>query len=79
MVSSGGGFGVEEVLEGSVFGGVVGGVGGPAFPDDGDPGAGEDAYGVGVVVAAGCGLGVEVGGPGVGVAGVGGEVADGVA
>jgi hypothetical protein len=43
------------------------------------PGAGEDADGVGVVVAAGDGLLVEVGGPGAGVAGVAGEVAQGVA
>ena len=70
---------VEEALEGVVLGGVVGGVVLPAVPDDEQPGAGEDADGVGVVVAAGAGLVVEVGGPGVGVAGVGGEVGDGVA
>jgi len=59
-----------------VIGGVVGGVVLPAVPDDVEPGAGEDAYGVGVVLAAGDGSVVEVGGPGVGVAGVVGEVAD---
>jgi hypothetical protein len=35
--------------------GVVGGAVLPAVPDDVEPGAGEDAYGVGVVVAAGSG------------------------
>jgi hypothetical protein len=51
----------------------------PASPDDVEPGAGEDADGVGVVVAAvACSL-VEVGGPGVGVVGVAGEVDDGAA
>jgi len=40
------------------------------------PGSGEDADGVGVVVAAGAGSLVEVGGPGVGVVGVAGEVDD---
>lgn len=59
--------------------GVVGGVGLPAVPDDVEPGAGENAYGVGVVVVAGDGAVVEVGGPGVGVAGIVGEVADRVA
>src|SRR5215207_9702808 len=70
---------VEDGLESTVFGGVVGGVVLPAAPDDVCPGAGEDADGVGVVVAAGDGSVVEVGGPGVGVAGVAGEVAQGVA
>ena len=70
---------VEEALEGAVLGGVVGGVVLPAVPDDVEPGAGEDADGVGVVVAAGAGAVVEVGGPGVGAAGVAGEVGDGVA
>ena len=60
-------------------GGVVGGAVLPAVPDDEQPGAGEDADGVGVVVAAGAGAVVEVGGPGVGAAGVAGEVGDGVA
>lgn len=39
---------VEQLLEGAVSAWVVGGVSGPAFPDDGEPGAGEDADGVGV-------------------------------
>jgi len=70
---------VEQVLEGLVLGGVVGDAVLPAVPDDEEPGAGEDADGVGVVVASGAGSVVEVGGPGVGVSGVGGEVGDGVA
>jgi hypothetical protein len=51
-------------LEGSVLGGVVGGVVVPAVPDHEQPGAGEDAHGVGVVVASGAGTVIEVGGPG---------------
>ena len=39
----------------------------------------EDPHGVRMVVAAGAGAAVKVGGPGVGVAAVAGEVADGVA
>jgi hypothetical protein len=46
---------------------------------DVEPGAGQDAYRVGVVVAAVAGALVEVGGAGVGVAAVAGEVADRVA
>ena len=42
---------------GGVFGGVVGLAVGPAAPDHPDPGAGEDAHGVGVVLAGGAGLG----------------------
>ena len=73
-------FGVsEDSLEGVVLGGVVGGSVLPAVPDDVQPGAGEDAHGVGVVVSSVAGALVEVGGPGVGVAGVAGEVGDGVA
>ena len=70
---------VEEALEGSVLGRGVVSAGVPAVPYDVQPGAGEDAYGVGVVVAAGEGAVVQVGGPGVGSPGVAGEVADGVA
>src|SRR6266511_3414235 len=70
---------VEEGLEGAVEGRVVGEVVLPAAPDDVCPGAGQDADGVGVVAAAGDGFGVEVGCPGVGAAGVAGEVAQGVA
>jgi hypothetical protein len=70
---------VEEGLESVVGGGVVGQAVLPAAPDDVCPGAGEDPYGVGVVAASGAGLVVEVGGPGVGVAGVAGEVGEGIA
>ena len=69
----------EEALECAVVGGVVGDLVLPAVPDDVEPGSGEDADGVGVVVSACSGAVVEVGGPGVGVAGVGGEVGEGVA
>ena len=62
-----------------MFGRVVGDAVLPAAPDDVQPGAGEDADGVGVVVAAVAGTLVEVGGPGVGVVGVAGEVDDGAA
>ena len=51
----------------------------PAAPDDVQPGTGQDADGVWVVVAAGACAWVEVGGPGVGVVGVAGEVDDGAA
>ena len=43
---------------------VVGNLVDPAAPDDADPGAGQDAYGVGMVVAAGAGVGVDLRGPG---------------
>src|ERR1700722_7702378 len=69
----------EETLEGLVPAWVVGGSVLPAVPDDEEPGAGEDADGVGMVVAASSGSVVEVGGPGAGVARVAGEVGDGVA
>jgi hypothetical protein len=69
----------EQPLEGSVLGWVVSGVILPTVPDYVEPGAGEDAGGVGVIFAAGGGVFVELGGPGAGAAGVGGEVADGVA
>ena len=55
---------VAEALEGPVAGRVVGGFVLPAVPDDEQPGAGEDADGVGVVVATGPGSLVEVIGPG---------------
>src|ERR1700736_5097784 len=70
---------LHKGLEGSVFGGVVGDPVVPAPPDDVEPGAGQDAYGVGMVVAAGDGAAVEIGRPDVGVAGVAGEVGDCVA
>ena len=49
------------------------------MPDDEQPGKGEDADRVRVVVAASAGALVEVRGPRVGLAAVAGEVADGVA
>src|SRR5690242_13302927 len=61
---------VEDALQGVVFGGVVGDAVLPAAPDDVEPGSGEDADGVGVVVASIAGALVEVGGPRVGVVGV---------
>src|ERR1022692_553271 len=70
---------VEQRLKCSVPGGVVGGSVLPAVPDDEQPGAGEDADGGGVVVAAGACLVVKADGPGAGVARVGGEVGDGAA
>ena len=70
---------VENALEGVVSGGVVGDAVLPASPDDVCPGAAEDADGVRVVVAAGSGSVVEVGGPGAGSSAVAGEVAEGVA
>lgn len=62
-----------------MFGGVVGLLVLPAAPDDVQPSAGEDAHGVGVVVASVAGSLVRVSGPGVGVVGVAGEVDDGTA
>ena len=53
-----------EALFGAVLGGVVGGVGVPAGPHDAEPGAGQDPDGVGVVLAASAGVGVQLGGPG---------------
>ena len=46
-----------------MVGGFVGGVGLPAMPDDVEPGAGEDACGVGVIVSAGSGAVVKSGRP----------------
>ena len=62
-----------------MVGGVVGGVVLPAVPDDVEPGAGQYSHGVGVIVSAGAGAVVEVGGPGVGSSAVAGKVADRVA
>ena len=65
MSSSGGsGFLLGQPLGGSVLDRVVGHLVDPAAPDHPDPGAGKDAGGVGVVVAAGDGVGVDLGGPG---------------
>ena len=69
----------EERLKGAVLSRVVGRPGLPAVPDHEQPGAGEDADRVRVVVAAGDGPTIEVGRPRVGADGVAGEVADGVA
>ena len=63
----------EDALEGFVPGGVVGCAVLPAVPDDVQPGAGEDAGGVGVVFAARDGIVVQLGCPRAGVAGVAGE------
>src|SRR5262245_35951457 len=54
----------EDALEGFVAGGVVGGAGLPAVPDDVQPGAGEGGDGVGVVFAAGDGVVIQPAGPG---------------
>lgn len=62
-----------------MVGRVVGGAVLPAVPDGVEPGAGQDAHGVGVVVSSGDGAVVAVGGPEVGSAAVAGEVADTVA
>jgi hypothetical protein len=69
---------VEEGLEGTVGGRVVGDAVLPAAPDDVYPGAGQDAHGVRVVAATGDGPVVQVGGLGAGTAGVAGEVTEGV-
>jgi len=62
-----------------MFGWVVGHAVLPAVPDDVEPGAGQDAHRVRVVVTSGDGVVVELGCPRVGHAAVAGEVADGVA
>src|SRR5205085_2631688 len=73
--SRGGGVLLGEVsVEGTVAVGVVGLVVLPATPDHQRPGASEHANRLWVAHAAGAGSGVDVGGPGVGVAGVVGEV-----
>src|ERR1700750_3008660 len=74
-----GGLAGEDFLQGAVFCGVVAGAVLPAAPDDQHPGAGGDADGVRVVLAAVAGGGVDGGGPGAGVPGSVGEVADRVA
>ena len=53
-----------EALFAAVLGGVVGGVGVPAGPHDAEPGTTEDPDGVGVVLAAPAGVGIEPGCPG---------------
>jgi hypothetical protein len=64
------GHGCEVVFVAAAAVGVVGGVGVPAGPDDAEPGAGEDAYGVCVAAASGAGVAVDAFGPGGGVAGL---------
>jgi hypothetical protein len=66
----------DESLTAAVSGGVVGRVVLPAAPDHAEPGPGQDADGVGVAMAAGSGLLVDVSSPGVVVAGVTGKVHD---
>src|SRR5918992_2070591 len=61
---------------GCVVGGVVGGFVVPAAPDHADPGAGQDADGVGVVFACPAGVVVELGGPWAGASAVVGERGD---
>jgi hypothetical protein len=80
-MSSCGGIGclLGEALGGSMLDWVVGHLVDPAAPDHPDPGASEDAGGVGVVVAAGDGVGVELGGPGAGQSRVVREGGHGVA
>src|SRR5215208_8365682 len=70
---------VEEALERSVLVGIVGAGILPAVPDHIQPCAGENPDRVRVVVAAVAGPLVKVGGPGVGVAAVAGEVTNNVA
>lgn len=62
-----------------MLGRVISGAVLPAVPDHEEPGAGDDADCVRVVVAAGDGAAVEIGSPGVGADRVAGEVADGIA
>ena len=71
-MSSWGGIGclLGEPLGGSVLDWVVGHLVDPAAPDHPDPGPSKDAGGVGMVVAAGDGVGVALGGPGAGQSGV---------
>jgi methyl-accepting chemotaxis protein len=57
----------EHELSAAMEGRVVGFAVGPGAPVDTQPGAREDAYGMGMVAASRPGLGVHVGGPGVGM------------
>ena len=66
-----------EGARGGVFSWVVGDGVGPGAPEDSDPGAGEDAHGVGVIAAARAGAFVDVCGPLRGVSGIVGEACDG--
>ena len=69
----------ELLSDSAVAGGVVGLLIDPAAPDDAYPGAGQDPDCVGVVLAAGARVVVDVGGPGALVAAVVGECRDGAA
>src|SRR5664280_550814 len=68
-----------QALQGAVAAGLVGGAVLPAVPDHVEPGSGQDADGVRVVVAPADGVAVELVRPGVRVPAVCGEVADRVA
>src|SRR5674536_334153 len=68
-----------QALQGAVAAGLVGGAVLPAVPDHVEPGSGQDADGVRVVVAPADGVAVELVRPGVRVPAVSGEVADRVA
>jgi hypothetical protein len=70
--------GVRECVESSVLGRVVGDAELPTVQDDVQPGTGEDANGMRVVVASSASLLVEIGRPRIGVAGVGSEVTNGI-
>ena len=79
-VGSGGtGVGVAARDHCQVTGWFVGGAVGPAAPDDAQPRAGQDPDGVGVVVPADSGAGVDVLGPGAAHAAAVGEVDEGLA
>jgi hypothetical protein len=67
-----------ETLLGAVLGGVVDRLVMPARPDDPEPGPGQDANGVGMVLAASAGVGVELGGPRRAVPRVAGEGGQGL-
>jgi hypothetical protein len=54
---------VEQCLQGAMIGGVVGDPDLPEVPDGAEPGAGEDARGVGMVVSWGSDAVVQIGGP----------------
>src|SRR3972149_11808498 len=67
---------LEQRLSRAMLGRVVGFSISPRTPDDAQPGAREDAYGVGMITAAGSCLGIDVRGPGVGVARVIGQAGE---
>jgi hypothetical protein len=54
---------IERCLEGAMIGRVLGDSVLPAAPDDVEPGAGQDAHGVGMVVSTGSRAVVQVGRP----------------